>query len=295
MIERRPIIDPHEWLGWRRENVNGSEMGALFNVSPFMSKYRLRAEKTGQAPAMVETPAMRRGRWCEPAVLKALAEYMSGASIEALSVYLHDPELRIGATPDAVADWRVVECKVTSRPVFDAWQGTPPLAYQLQALTNAMLIEAEGALIAVLVLDTYDAALEIFHVERNANAEARIIEAVAQFWRDIAEGREFEPDYGTDGDLLAKMFPPKEAAEPIDLSSDNLLPEILAEREGLKARIKADDGRVDAINAEIIDKLKGSPIGICTDWKITNKLVHKREYVQKAVSYPMLKVTRIRT
>ena len=294
MIERREITDRQEWLAWRRHDITASDIGALFGLSPYKSKLQLWAEKTGQAVEPHETPAMRRGRWLEPAVLEALAERMPNATIDRGTFYLRDPIRRLGGTPDAMADWRVVECKVISRPVFDGWNGELPLAYRLQALVNAMLLDAQGAIVAVMAIDTYDATLELFHVERHADAEAKIIAAVDQFWMDVEAGKMPPADYALDGELIAKLYKPKDAIEPIDLTGDNRLTELLIEREALNATMKAAEERNGAIKTEITEKLGGAPAAICADWRITHKLQHRKETILPATDFTVLRITRKR-
>jgi putative phage-type endonuclease len=295
VIETRPITDRNEWLSWRRQDVTASDVAALFGLSPFKTALQVWAEKTGYADHKPESPLLRRGRWLEPAVLEALRETYPSSLVERLTIYLRDPEIRLGATPDARMTGQggsLVECKVISRPVFEAWNDEPPIYYQLQALTGAMLAEADQAILACLVIDTYSAELVTFHVERNAEAEAKIRAGVARFWENTALGARPVADYGEDGALLARLYKPKDTLPPIDLSGDNRLPEILAEREGLKDRIKADEARVDAIKAEIVHKLAGAPAAICGAWTIRHKMVHQPESIRKATSYPMLTVTR---
>lgn len=297
MIECRPIEDRASWLAWRSEDVTASDVGALFGLSPFKTPLQLWAEKTGRTPLNNrENLLMRRGRWLEPAVLCALQETYPHDRIEKVNAYFRDPSIRLGATPDALMSGRrLVECKVIARPVFEAWpEGEPPVYYQLQALTGAMLVDTENAILACLVIDTYSAELVLFYVERTSSAEDRIRDRVAKFWDDIAEGQTPEADYGEDGALLAALYPPKDRIAAIDLTGDNFLPPLLIEREAHKETGKAVEARLDAINAEIVDKLKGAPAAICGPWKITHKMQHRREVIQHASSFPVLRVVRKR-
>jgi predicted phage-related endonuclease len=227
-------------------------------------------------------------------VLNALSEFYPGSLIEKANVYLRDPEIRLGATPDAWMGNHLIEAKVISRPVFDGWNDDPPIYYTLQALTCAMLADATDALLCCLVIDTYSAELVTFHVERNPAAESRIRDGVAQFWENTALGIRPLADYGEDGQIIAKLYRPKDELAPLDLSSDNRLPEILSEREGLRRNISAYEARCDAIRAEVVEKMNGAPAAICGDWKLTHKLIHQPEQIRKATSFPRLTVTRKR-
>lgn len=290
MIERYTITSREEWLRWRRQDVTASDVGCLFDANPYKSQFELYAEKRGLLGGTRETPIMRRGRLFQSAAIAALRDKYPDA--EELSVYLRDPDVRIGATPDGVAGTLAIETKVVAKPVFEAWEEDPPLGYQLQTATVAMLMGADAALLAVLAVDAYEADLHVFHMKRLQAAEERIIESVRQFWRNIEDDVEPPPDYRKDGEAIARMFRPREQVDALDLSGDNRLPEILTERVGLLAAVKASEERLDAIKAEIIHKLGGAPAAICGDWKISNKTQVRREVVLPQVSFPVLRVSR---
>jgi hypothetical protein len=110
----------------------------------------------------------------------------------------------------------------------------------------------------------------------------------------LPRSRAFLADYGEDGQIIAKLYRPKDELAPLDLSSDNRLPEILSEREGLRRNISAYEARCDAIRAEVVEKMNGAPAAICGDWKLTHKLIHQPEQIRKATSFPRLTVTRKR-
>lgn len=296
--ERIPIVDRASWLEMRKQDVTASDIAAIAGLSPYKTALQVWAEKTGRSEGPQENEAMRRGRWLENAVIIALQETKPRWQIWRPNVYLRDKALRLGATPDAVAETSegeiIIQCKVVARPVFDAWDG-PPIAYQLQTLTEAMLWGAKFACIAALVVDTFTAELVIFQVERHPAAEEKIRKAVAQFWADIADGKQPYADYGRDGELLLKLYKPKEGIEPLDLSADNLLPEILEERRGLMDTVKRCEERLAAIKAEVIHKLNGATIAVLPGWSISHKIQHRKEVIIPAKSFPVLRITKRET
>jgi predicted phage-related endonuclease len=103
MIERHHIRSREQWLALRRRDVTASDVGVVCGAHKFKTPLRLYEEKVGSIPEDVETPVMIRGRWMEPAVLKAVQERHPDWLITQPGVYLRDPDIRIGATPDAVA------------------------------------------------------------------------------------------------------------------------------------------------------------------------------------------------
>src|SRR5579885_1406893 len=169
-VERIPITSRDEWLAMRRNDVTASDVAAVCGVDPQRTALQVYAEKIGIFAGRPDEAIMRRGRWLEPAVIEALADLRPEWETRRARVYLRDDTIRIGASPDVVAidperdGVGNVQCKVVARPVFlrdwchDGNGDGPvavPLAYQLQTLTEAMLMGATWAVVAALVIDTY--------------------------------------------------------------------------------------------------------------------------------------------
>jgi putative phage-type endonuclease len=298
LIERIPLPPRSEWLELRRRDITASDVAAICGLSPYKTALRVWAEKCGEVAEAEDNPSMKRGRWLEAAVFSALAEEKTEWVVKRPGIYVRDTEARIGATPDAIAltseGDAVVQMKIVAKPVFDAWQGEPPIGYVLQTLTEAMLMDTQQAYLAAMVIDVFTADLHIFPVNRHPGAEAKIRETVARFWSDVEAGRMPAADYARDSDLLQELYPPREHVEPLDFSGDNRLPEILAERERLMADEKSVKARLDEIKAELVDKLHGAPAAICGEWKITQSITHRKEQIIKATSFPVLRISRVK-
>lgn len=289
-----PIVNREQWLALRRQDVTASDVGAVFGLHPYKTPLALWAEKSEVGIDTVETSAMRRGRWLEDAVISACRDHHPEWQIEKPNVYVRDGELRIGATPDAIANGNtVIQCKTVADKVFKAsWQDGPPIHYQMQTLTEAMLWNAESAIIAVLVVSPFGADYHEYPVARHEAAEARIRKAVPLFWERIAKGEQPKPDYAADAALISSLYAPNEALAPIDLTADNYLPALLAERESVSAEIDEREERLKAIKCEIVEKLGGATVATLNGWTITNKMQHRKEYVAKASSFAVLRVTK---
>ena len=296
-IERHPVTDRESWLQMRRQDVTASDVGAVFGLHPYRTPLALWTEKTTPLAPDAENAAMRRGRWLEDAVVAACREHHPDWTLTKPGLYLRATDERIGATPDAIAstpDGEVlVQCKTVAEPIFKAaWQDGPPAYYQLQALTEAMLWGAPSAIVAVLIVSAFGADYREYPVPRHEAAERKIVDGVAGFWRSIAAGETPKADYTADADLLAKLYAPDAAAPPLDLSADNYLPELLAERETLMAEVKDKESRIDAIKAEIVEKLHGAPAATLPGWTITHRMQSRKETVLKATTFPVLRISR---
>ena len=293
IVQSFPITDRETWLKWRQADVTASDVAAVFGLHPWKTPLQLWADKTGVDSGTAETAAMRRGRWLEDAVIAACRDQHPDWHIEKPGVYLRAPDYRIGATPDAVSGDVVIQCKtVADRTFKSSWQDGPPIHYQLQAMTEAMLMRASGAILAVLVISPYGADYHEYNVPRHAEAETRILSGVPEFWRKIERGETPKADYAADADILAKIHAPDADMPPVDLSTDNYMPGLLADYEAARAAASEADERLRGLKAEIVEKLAGATVATLPGWQITNRIQHRKETILKATSFPVLRVSR---
>jgi predicted phage-related endonuclease len=299
-IERIEITSREQLFNeLRPRNVGASVVGALFGAHPYVSALKLYLMHSGVEFDEADNRVFRRGRLMEPAVALAVAEDRPDWRIEKCNFYYRDPDLRLGATPDFFihGDPRglgTLQTKTAAPGVYQRdWEGgaTVPFWVQLQALTEAMLTDAAFAAVAVLQVDAFDMALSIVEVPRHPAAEQRIRDAVAKFWDDVAAGREPEPDYGKDAELLKMIAPREIAGTTVDLSGDNELPALLDQREEIMAAMKGYEARKDEIETMLRFKMRDaeSVVGL-PDWNITWKTTHRAEYVMKAKDIRTLRI-----
>jgi predicted phage-related endonuclease len=298
MIEQIPITDRESWLALRRSDVTASVVASLFGAHPYETALGLYAEKTGLEMPPIDNAVLRRGRLLECAVAVATEEDRPGWKLRKATDYFRDTEARIGATPDFFVDGDprglgIVQAKTVAPATFrKAWgDGSPPFWIALQAATEMMLTGATWGAVAALVVDPYRMDCQIYEIPRHAGVEARIREAVTKFWADVAAGREPDPDYGKDADLIAAMYPQAEPAKTIDLSGDNMLPVILAERAELKSRVSVDEARIKEIETEIKFKMADAEIGMIDGFRISFKNQHRKAYSVAANDFRALRIT----
>jgi len=297
MIEIRPITSREQWLEWRREALTASDIGAVARVDPYRSALQVYAEKVEFIP-LPENTLMKRGRMFEAAAVEYLREEHPDWEVTRPNAFYIDTEAKIGCTPDALVttnDGRGLNCqiKTISQPTFDRWEGVPPVGYVLQTACENALLEADGGLLAVLSVSTFDAELHLFEVPRHEAAEQRIRNLAIDFWANVAARRYPAPDYERDAAIIAHLYPPRpEVAAPLDLSTDNRIYRVLEDRDRLNSEIKEAEASVKALNAELVDKLRGAEAALADGWKITHKITRRGEYVVPAKEFPVLRVTR---
>lgn len=299
-VERIPVTDRESWLKLRLHDLTASDIAGVAGVDPSKTPLRVYAEKTGRISGPDDNAIMRRGRWLEAAVIEALRDERPTWDVRRAGVYLRDPDIRMGATPDAVASDPSrpgignVQCKVVARPVFERdWgaDGTEaPLKFQLQTLAEGMLIGSSWNAIAALVINTYTAELVIVEVPRHAEAEQHIRRIVVDFWRNVEKGIEPRPLYHDDYDVITALYPEVKRSA-VDLSKDNLLPQLLSRRARRKALIKKAEEWIQGADAEIRHKIGDAEEGMIPGWKITLKQTTRKEHLVPASTFRTLRVT----
>lgn len=315
MTERLAIRSREEWLAERMNAVTGSDVAPVMGLDPDRSPAKVWGEKTGLISPQPQTDFLefrlaleaagidllkfRRPTWH----IKRAKEMIPGS----MGIYLRDPEARIGATPDAFAEaperegLGVIEVKTVLGTVFERdWQERDgdlceaPLKHQLQCLTNMMLAGATWGAVAALILETAGTGtLRLCPVERNEAAERSIREGVARFWAAADAGQMPLPiHYDQDSDLIAALYPEARIKEPpLDLSQDNRLPELLKQRQLLKAGVKEHEAAIDAIESEIKEKLGFHEAARLPGWKISWKMQTRPEHIVREWKGRVLRVT----
>jgi predicted phage-related endonuclease len=278
--------------------LTASDLAAAAGISAWKTPLQLYLEKTGQRPPQGETPLMKRGRLMEPVVEAYLREqYPSHAEIHDPRVMVVNRELRLGATPDRVMYFEDelinVQLKVIGLPAFERWEGVPPADYQIQVACEAMMLDAARSILAVLVIENFDATLHCFDQDRHEGAETRIRALAREFWRRIDNHLPPPADYALEPELVRELHPPDpDAPVPLDLAGDNRVMQLLGDHERYSEMRKTAVAGLDATRAEIIEKLGGSMLATAPGWKITNKMQHRKEVTIAAMDYPVLRITR---
>ena len=312
MIEREPLPERDAWLERRPRFVNGSEIATVCGEASYGSLAELYAEKKGLRPPLIDSGVLKRGRWGESAVFQALTETFPEWQISRASVHVVDRERRLACTPDgfAIAPDRngigIIQAKVISRSVFkQRWldssdddyasvkdgPATPPAAYALQTLFEMMLNECAWGVLAVLINGEFDWTLRLFHVERDALIEERMLERAAAFWRDHLDANvmpPFEPQ--RDAALVRHLYPKDDGTE-IDLTTDNralALVDEWIEVGDARKRLKKTE---DALKTELQGKIGEHTFARLADGRrLSWKQQHRKAHAVAASDFRVLRI-----
>ena len=296
-IERLKITSTEEWLAWRERDVTASVAAALFGAHQFETIYGLHARVTGSMPQKPDSTAMLRGREMQSVVGKQVAREHPNWRIRECRHYYRDPVARLGATPDffirtAEGKRGVLQAKTTNPQAFRrSWSDTTvPGWILIQTLVEMMLTRSSFGVIAALEVGDYKFQLHEYEVPRHAGAEKRIRDAVAAFWLSVNAGEIPKPDYTRDGALIAALNANAVPDKEIDLRTDNRMPELLKELDGLKLLQSDLEEKRRSVESEIKAKIGDAEIALVNGWRVTLKQINKKAYLVKETSYRQLRV-----
>lgn len=302
-VERITPRDRRAWLKARGQDVTASTVGALFGAHDFLTLYELWAIKTGLVPSsMEETPAMRRGRLLEPVAAQIMREERPDWVIHhnaAENVYHRDTEARLGATPDFLVEapglgLGVVQVKSVEQSVYrkkwlnEEGHAEAPLWIALQATQEAHLVGASWAAVAPIVVG-FGIDMPLIDVPLIPGVWEAIREKTAEFWAMIDEGREPEPDYARDGDLIDRLYPRNDPGEEVDLTADNRIPTLIAARRHAQEMRRDCDAAISEIDAEIKSKMGAATIAhIAGGQRITWRTAKRAAFTAPATTFRTL-------
>jgi predicted phage-related endonuclease len=261
ILDAMPIVDEARF---RAGHVGASEVAALFDCSPYLTRFELWHRKKGT----IGTPEFNRigddgapederiywGVRLEAAIIEAAKErygYIDREQVDNLS-----NGRGLGGHPDrrVICPERgpgILEIKTADWLVRKGWGDEPPMHYLLQSQAYQGLDGVAWGDVLVLVGGN---SLERFCYDFRPKIYGEIEKRVEAFWQSIEANQPPPADYTRDLDTIAEIN--REATDDtIDLRTDNLVHEAAASfLFAREARLDAEK-REDAAKAELLDKL----------------------------------------
>jgi predicted phage-related endonuclease len=252
-LDQKTLGDPDH--DFRSTHVGASECAALFDCSPYVTRFELWHRRKGNvaSPDLSDNERAEWGLRLEPAIIAAAADRY-GYSLEETPRRLSNGR-GLGGHPDQLAsDERgpgIIEIKTADWLVFKHWGDEPPEHYLLQAMAYAGLAGRKWCDIIVLVGGN---RLERFCYDFRPKIYGEIERRVANFWQSVEANDPPPADYTRDLETITDLY--REGTEEVvDLTADNLAHEAAAAFLFAKeARLEAEK-REDAAKAELLDKL----------------------------------------
>jgi predicted phage-related endonuclease len=245
---------------FRSTHVGASEAAALFDCSPYLTRFELWHRRKGNidSPDLSGVERVEWGLRLEPAIIAAAADRW-GYQLEETPRRLSNGR-GLGGHPDQLAtDERgpgIIEIKTADWLVFKQWGSEPPEHYLLQAIAYAGLAGRSWCDIVVLVGGN---RLERFCYDFRPKIYAEIERRVEAFWQSIEANDPPPADYTRDLDTIADLY--REGTDEVaDLTADNLAHEAAAAFLFAKeARLEAEK-KEDAAKAELMDKMGAASV-----------------------------------
>lgn len=267
---------------FRASVVGASEVAALFDASPYLTRFELYHRKAGNiatpefdAIADDGTPENERIYWgvrLEQAILDAASERY-GYTIDERNVRL-DNGKGLGGHPDAIATCPqrgrgILEIKTADWLVRKSWGDEPPMNYLLQSQTYQGLAGVQWGDVLVLVGGN---KLERFQYEFRPKIYGEIEKRVAAFWQSVRANKPPPADYTRDLDAIKELYG-EQGEQAIDLKGDNRAAIAAAEYLAGAELEKEGKARKDAAAAELFDKLKDASFAFANGFTIKSTLV----------------------
>jgi hypothetical protein len=319
-VLRIPCPDDATWHALRRQDITASVAAALLGVADpedqhaYATPYQLYMLATGAVepePIDDEGPILRGWLMEEPAVRLLrrrnptwIVRHNAGDG----RVYYRDPVTRIGATPDVIVrdpqrGLGVIQIKSVGEFAFRRkWlnedkEVVPPLWIAVQAVVEASVVPgAVWAAVAPFRVTDGGIDMPLIDVPLHAGIMTRLREAVAEFWRRVDVREPYDPDFGRDGELIARLYDEPDPGVIADLSGHPRIAEIVTQREALKER--EADGRAaekerKALDAHIIFALGNAESGRLPDGRIiTAKATQRAGYEVAPTSFRTVRIKR---
>lgn len=264
-----------EWLAWRRRGIGGSDVAAIFGVSPFRTARDLYFDKLNIVSAQENEGnwvALEMGHLLEDLVARIFTRKTG------LEVYQIKKMFRHPKYPFMLADvdyfvtlkdgsTAILEIKTTNYNAKDKWwqdgRECVPVYYELQGRHYMAVMDVDRCFFCCLYGNNEDEVI-IREIQRDREYEAEMIFLEQDFWENHVQTK-VPPPYTEDGELVIdsarRCFgaADKEAPEvKLDLSASTKLLRYLQlqeQKQAADAEVKQLEGEMERMKGQLIAAL----------------------------------------
>jgi putative phage-type endonuclease len=236
-----------EWLELRKTVVTATEAAVLLGQNKYMTPNQMYREKTeGSFKGNAYT---KMGQLLEKMVISETNEKLNRQFLlleqEGVKIFYKHPEVRLGATPDAIEDEVLLECKSAHELNYLRYKYSPPKNYLMQLQTQLYCAGFQEGYLAIMSRDavvfTYegnqgrwinekdllehetnewyelkdvlrytvdgskDIKLAVFHVTKDQRICELLKEEVERFWDTIEKGKMFRINAGVKREVSLRL------------------------------------------------------------------------------------------
>jgi putative phage-type endonuclease len=219
-----------EWLALRAKNLNSTEIPALFDLSPYMTKFELwHRHKENVVVDFQENPRTLWGKRLQNSIAEGIAKDQ-GWIVSEMKQYIYDEQLRIGSSFDFCVEGDpngILEIKNVDFIQFrDKWtkneDGTfeAPAHIELQVQHQMLLADVSYCYIGALISGN---DIKLIRREADKEIHAVILDKCAGFWHSIDTNEAPQPDFLKDADIIGKLYGYAEPGKTLTTDSQELL------------------------------------------------------------------------
>lgn len=213
-----PESEAH-WLELRKKDLTSTGVAALFDCSPYTTRYQLWHEYVNDVPSSFkDNERVAWGRHLEAAIAMTVAEEEK-LIVMPFKDYMRIPELRIGSSFDytickqdddgVIYNSSILEIKnVDSLQFKNGWSQEDdnieaPLHIEIQIQHQMLVSGLDVCEIRALV-----GGNKLVKIQRTANKEFQdmIIEKCAEFWKSVDDRQEPPANFEKDAAFVAKLY-----------------------------------------------------------------------------------------
>ena len=264
-----------QWLDIRQLGIGSSDAAVAVGLSPYKCPLTLWLEKTARkAPEDIsQKEAVLWGVELEP-VLAQVYTKRTGYKVRRVNAVLQHPEhtfmlanldREVVGHPDGPG---ILEIKTASYHSAPQWEEGVPVAYQCQVLHQLAVTGHAWAEVAVLIGGQ---DFRIYRIERDEEKIGDLIRREAQFWQQVRQDWQPEPDGSSDAAAALSWLFPRDDGQTVDLSDSPEFNQLFGELLHLREHKEEVELRESQIKQRLQATLGEATAGLFADGKITWK------------------------
>jgi putative phage-type endonuclease len=258
-LKREVLIpkDREEWLAMRAKDLTSTEVPALFNLSPYMTRFELLHRKRSGQYVDGVSKYTTWGNRLEEAIAKGVAED-NGWEIRKANEYIRLPEERLGASFDYfIGEDGIHEIKNVDQFGYkNTWLVDPetreieaPAHIEIQVQVQILVSGRPNNHISALVGGN---TVKQIHRTANADMHRMILNEVRNFWSEVDSGATILPDFDRDAEFINSLYGYAEPGKVVDALGDVQLTSLAAQYREVSEQIKELENRKAGLKAQML-------------------------------------------
>jgi len=254
------VLTPQD-LALRTRGIGASEVAAILELDPYKGPIDVWLRKATPTrgpllPPSPPSPAAEMGHAIEP-VIRQLYMERTGIEVKPTATTVHPDFAFVLATADGLGEQSGLEIKLVGANMAHHWgdAGDPagvPDYVITQTAQNMAVFDRDRWDVCALVGGT---DLRLWTIERDADLEASLIEAQADFWERYVLGDEAPPmpDVGSRREYMRKRYPgsTKTRARQLGAEEELEIAVLVEQLVAAKGDVLTIAERIDALEAQL--------------------------------------------